>query len=188
MGNTAIKEDGTIVGEGTMHSNMMRMMKDDVFKKYKVVEVLGSGSMGFVAKAQLRDKAVGGSAVKRQSKMEKMTEKVASLGLKKSSKHDTKISDRRESPALYALKSIQVDRVSEMFLEELRNEMNILRRLDHPNIVKAYEVFHNKRQIYMVLELCDGGDLYTRAPYSEEESCVVVGQLLSAIKYMVSRT
>jgi hypothetical protein len=37
----------------------------------------------------------------------------------------------------------------------------------------------------MVLELCDGGDLYARGPYSEQVSCAIVGQLLSAIKYLV---
>jgi serine/threonine protein kinase len=46
-------------------------------------------------------------------------------------------------------------------------------------------VFDNKRQIYIVLELCDGGDLYTRAPYSEKASASIVAKLLSAIKYMV---
>lgn len=56
---------------------------------------------------------------------------------------------------------------------------------DHPNIVKALEVYDNKKQIYVVLELCDGGDLYTRAPYSEKASASIVGKLLSAIKYMV---
>jgi calcium-dependent protein kinase len=55
---------------------------------------------------------------------------------------------------------------------------------DHPNIVKAYEVYDYKKQIYIAMELCDGDDLYTRAPYSEKGSALIVGKLLSAIKYM----
>jgi serine/threonine protein kinase len=55
---------------------------------------------------------------------------------------------------------------------------------DHPNIVKAHEVFSHKKQIYIILELCDGGDLYNRLPYTEKEGAGIVGKLLSAIKYM----
>lgn len=55
---------------------------------------------------------------------------------------------------------------------------------DHPNIVKAHEVYNHKKQIYIILELCDGGDLYTRLPYSEMEAAYISGKLLSAIKYM----
>ena len=67
---------------------------------------------------------------------------------------------------------------------QLRNEIDILRNLDHPNIIKPLEVYDGKKQIYMVLELCDGGDLYKRAPYSEKDSATIMGKLLSAIKYM----
>jgi calcium-dependent protein kinase len=35
-----------------------------------------------------------------------------------------------------------------------------------------------------VLELCDGGDLYTRSPYSERESARILQQILSAVRYM----
>lgn len=46
-------------------------------------------------------------------------------------------------------------------------------------------MFETKHQMYMVLELCDGGDLHQRAPYSEKESASIAGKLLSALKYMV---
>jgi serine/threonine protein kinase len=55
---------------------------------------------------------------------------------------------------------------------------------DHPNIVKAHEVFSHKKQIFIILELCDGGDLYNRLPYTEKQGAGIVGKLLSAIKYM----
>jgi serine/threonine protein kinase len=92
------------------------MMHDNVFKKYKVIEVIGTGSMGFVAKARIRTKEIGGSALKKKGFLQR--------------KNDANsLADRREDPVFYALKSIQVDRVSSVFLEELRNEMDILRRL-----------------------------------------------------------
>jgi len=88
---------------------------------------------------------------------------------------------------LFALKSIQLARMSEEFILELKNEIDILKSLDHPNIVKPTEVFHRKRQINVVMELCAGGDLYTRDPYTETQAASITGQVLSAISYMHSR-
>jgi len=84
----------------------------------------------------------------------------------------------------YALKTIQLDRVSRTFLEELMNEVDILNTMDHPNIVKLREVISHEKQIFMVLELCDGGDLYSRLPYTEKEAAYITGKMLSAVKYM----
>jgi len=98
--------------------------------------------------------------------------------------NDTDHSAIKSSSSSYALKSIHLDRVSTAFVEELKNEINILKTMDHPNIVKLHEVFSHKKQIYLILELCDGGDLYTRLPYTEKDSAYITGKLLSAIKYM----
>jgi calcium-dependent protein kinase len=45
-----------------------------------------------------------------------------------------------------------------MFLRELQ----IIKTLDHPNIIKFYEVYHDKMYFYIVMEYCDGGELYER--------------------------
>ena len=49
---------------------------------------------------------------------------------------------------------------------------------------QAFEVFEKKREIFIVMELCSGGDLYRRLPYSESDSAKITTKLLSAIKYM----
>lgn len=56
--------------------------------------------------------------------------------------------------------------------------------MDHPHIVKQHEIYKYKKQIYLILECCDGGDLYTRSPYSEKQAATIVTCLLSAIQYM----
>jgi calcium-dependent protein kinase len=90
-----------------------------------------------------------------------------------------------ESFFLYALKYISPDSVSPEFVAELKNEINILRCLDHPNIIKAHEVFRCKnKQMFIVLELCDGGDLYTRAPYTERQAARIITKLLSAVRFV----
>lgn len=88
----------------------------------------------------------------------------------------------------YALKSIHLDRCRDAtFKEELLNEIGILQRLDHPNIVKAMETFDFRDRLYLVLELCSGGDLYARDPYDETQACSIVHSLLDAVAYMHSK-
>eukprot|EP00804_Cyclotella_cryptica_P025319 CCRYP_012420-RF/>CCRYP_012420-RF protein AED:0.45 eAED:0.45 QI:0/0/0/1/0/0/2/0/310 len=84
----------------------------------------------------------------------------------------------------YALKCIQLRLVQKSYLDELRNEIEVLRSLDHPNIVKAYEVYETPRNIYVLMEYCSGGDLYARAPYTENAAASLMAQLASAIAHM----
>lgn len=39
------------------------------------------------------------------------------------------------------MKIIKKDKVDESYLANLGNEVNILKKLDHPNIVKLYEIY-----------------------------------------------
>ena len=86
-----------------------------------------------------------------------------------------------------ALKSISLEKtMSKALLDEMKNEVEILKKMDHPNIVRAMETYNYKHQIYIVMELCSGGDLYTRDPYSEEEAANITASILSAVAYMHS--
>eukprot|EP00934_Nitzschia_sp_Nitz4_P000490 Nitzschia sp. Nitz4//scaffold133_size116822//66538//68818//NITZ4_003809-RA/size116822-snap-gene-0.5-mRNA-1//1//CDS//3329535402//490//frame0 len=88
----------------------------------------------------------------------------------------------------YAMKSIHLNRITDQsFLTELRNEIGILRKLDHPHIVRAIETYEHRQRIYIVMEICSGGDLYSRDPYTEEQAARIVTSILSAIAYMHSR-
>lgn len=42
-------------------------------------------------------------------------------------------------------------------LGTLRNEIDMLRSLDHPNIIRAYESYEVGRDLHLVMELCTGG-------------------------------
>jgi serine/threonine protein kinase len=67
---------------------------------------------------------------------------------------------------------------------DLKKEAKILSQCDHPNIVKLYEVTKVNNRISLVLELCDGGNVLTRLPYTEAEASRIVKQVTSAIAYM----
>lgn len=38
--------------------------------------------------------------------------------------------------------------------------MEILRELDHPNVIKLFETFEDKDSVYIVMELCEGGEIF----------------------------
>jgi len=84
----------------------------------------------------------------------------------------------------FAMKRIILSKLSDEYREELRNEISILRDLDHPNIVRLYEIYDVKSQIYVVMELCDGGDLWERKPYSERDAATLTKKIVSAVTHM----
>ena len=71
--------------------------------------------------------------------------------------------------------------------KEIFNEINILRTLDHPNILKIFEFYSNKESYSIVTELCSGGELFQeivdKGPFNESYSAYVMFQVLSAINY-----
>ncbi len=61
-----------------------------------------------------------------------------------------------------------------------------MQTVDHPNIVKYYETYDDKKYIYLVMELCTGGELYenmmnSRKTYSEKEAAFLMTKLLRAL-------
>lgn len=104
----------------SMHEGFIRERNLDVYKKYEEMEVLGKGSMGHVARVQVREGAEGGSAFNSSSHGKRNPK------LPPGSTSST-LSEKRKHKVDYALKSIQLDRVSPQFLEELRNEIDILK-------------------------------------------------------------
>eukprot|EP00746_Dinoflagellata_sp_MGD_P007591 gnl/MRDRNA2_/MRDRNA2_115046_c0_seq1.p1 gnl/MRDRNA2_/MRDRNA2_115046_c0~~gnl/MRDRNA2_/MRDRNA2_115046_c0_seq1.p1 ORF type:complete len:530 (+),score=113.82 gnl/MRDRNA2_/MRDRNA2_115046_c0_seq1:81-1670(+) len=70
-------------------------------------------------------------------------------------------------------------------------EVEIMRLMDHPNIIKLYETFEDAKFYYMVMELCEGGELFDKiiaadTGFSEVLASKVVRQIARAVKYMHS--
>jgi Protein kinase domain len=58
----------------------------------------------------------------------------------------------------YAMKSIHLSRVTDpAFVEELRNEVAVLKALDHPHIVRCIETFEHRNQIFIIMEVSSTG-------------------------------
>ncbi len=63
-----------------------------------------------------------------------------------------------------------------------------MKSLDHPNIIKLYETFEDVRNIYLVMELCAGGELFDRiihaGHFTEAQAAVIMQQILRIIFYL----
>lgn len=44
----------------------------------------------------------------------------------------------------------------------LQNEVEILSHIDHPNVLKLYEIFEEQHFMYLVMELMEGGEVRSR--------------------------
>jgi calcium-dependent protein kinase len=91
--------------------------------------------------------------------------------------------------SLYALKEISKQDMTPEIVEEMRNEVAILRSLDHPNILRVYDWYETPTHSYMVMEYCSGGNLLSsdRCPYTEPQVAQVMIQVLGAMVYIHKR-
>ena len=152
-------QETTAPTTGMLNTNMVHERTGDVSSKYEVIQAIGEGSMGAISKARIRDSKKGGSAYHPHphNVTQVLFPPVSESG-------HLRPEGRRQSEVNYALKTIQLARVTPDFVDELRNEISLLKSMDHPNIVKAYEVYERRTQIYIVMELCSGG--YVRPLYN----------------------
>ena len=91
----------------------------------------------------------------------------------------------------YAIKSISKKNLDEKDFEGLVKEVDIISSLDHPNIIKFYETYHDKFYFHLVMELCKGRDSFNQIVIIEkcEEKKVVslIAKVLLAIAHCHSR-
>lgn len=72
--------------------------------------------------------------------------------------------------------------------DSLDNEIKVLRKLRHSNIVRLMETFEDKNKVYLVMELVTGGELFDRivekGSYTERDASELIKQILEAVDYM----
>ena len=76
-------------------------------------------------------------------------------------------------------------------LEKFEREINILKKSDHPNIIKLYEVFESNRSLYLIMEECKGGEVFdkiiehiqSKKMYTEKDAANIFIQMMSAVDY-----
>jgi len=72
--------------------------------------------------------------------------------------------------------------------KRLHTEVNILTRVNHPNIVCLKDMYETSEKMFLVMELVTGGELFDKivekGSYSEKDASVIVRKILSAVEYL----
>lgn len=72
--------------------------------------------------------------------------------------------------------------------QSLLEEVKLVKQLDHPNIMKLYEFFGDKKYYYLVMEVYKGGELFdeiiNRQKFSEADAATMMKQVLSGVTYL----
>jgi calcium-dependent protein kinase len=67
-------------------------------------------------------------------------------------------------------------------------EVEILKKLIHPNIMQIFEFYEDKKNFYIITEFCDGGELFDKivekGQLNETDAAGIMKQLLSAVSYI----
>lgn len=103
------------------------------------------------------------------------------------------VASRKSDGESFAIKTIAKTKI----LESPRNaqsvykEITVLRKINHPNIIKLYEVYENEMYIHLVIEYLKGGELFQRlqnkGTYSEKDASLAIKHVLEALDYCHKR-
>ncbi len=90
-----------------------------------------------------------------------------------------------------AIKIMKKSSMDSSDLELVRTEIEILKICQHPNIIRLYNVFENADYLYIIMEYCSGGDLFSYLEkrnfrVSEQRASTIIHKMSTAVYYMHS--
>ena len=91
----------------------------------------------------------------------------------------------KQSGDIRAMKQITKTKITDM--GKFQTEIKILSMLDHPNIVRLFEVIEDDKYYNLLEELCTGGELLTRAQNNqlkEKDIARIFNQIMSGVAYI----
>ncbi|XP_023780722.1 serine/threonine-protein kinase Nek1 isoform X18 [Cyanistes caeruleus] len=99
----------------------------------------------------------------------------------------------KENGQHYVIKEINISKMSNKEREESRREVAVLANMKHPNIVLYRESFEENGCLYIVMDYCEGGDLFKKInaqkgiPFSEDQILDWFVQICLALKHIHDR-
>lgn len=100
----------------------------------------------------------------------------------------TYLCTERETGAQYACKSISKKKLrTQVDIEDVRREVEIMRHLPtHPNIVTLKDTYEDDGAVHLVMELCEGGELFdrivARGHYTEKAAAFVTKTIVEVVQ------
>ena len=104
------------------------------------------------------------------------------------------LTSRKGTDQMFAVKKVSKslvlqDKVKKYF----NNEIYILKQVNHPNIIKLYEIKQTLNNVFLVFDLCNGGALsnclekymkQNKRPFTQEIAQSIIRQLVSGLQYL----
>ena len=90
----------------------------------------------------------------------------------------------KQSGDIRAMKQITKSKIKD--ISKFQTEIKILSMVDHPNIVRLFEVIEDDKYFNLLQELCTGGELYKKhqtTQLKEKEIAIIFNQIMSAVAY-----
>ena len=104
------------------------------------------------------------------------------------------LASRKGTDQMYAVKKVSKSLVlQEKVKKYFNNEIYILKQVNHPNIIKLYEIKQTLNNFYLVFDLCNGGGLsnclekymkQNKKPFTQEIAQSIIRQLVSGLQYL----
>ena len=103
-----------------------------------------------------------------------------------------KLGEHIKTKKKVAIKILDKEKIkSKEDLTRIKREIKILSILDHPNIIKTYKISETPKKYYIIMEYCEGGELFDyiveKERLDEFESSIFFYQLINALDYIHSK-
>uniref|UniRef100_A0A667WSN4 Calcium/calmodulin dependent protein kinase I n=1 Tax=Myripristis murdjan TaxID=586833 RepID=A0A667WSN4_9TELE len=97
------------------------------------------------------------------------------------------LAEEKSTQKLVAIKCIP-KKALEGKENSIENEIAVLHKIKHANIVSLEDIFESKSHLYLVMQLVSGGELFDRIIekgfYTEKDASKLIQQILDAVKYL----
>ena len=95
---------------------------------------------------------------------------------------------------IYVMKKMELNHLKEKQQRECYREVSILRKVNHPNIIKYYSSFLEKENLYIIMEYAESGDLYSLIKhykrhlknFEEFDIWRIASEILNGLNYLHS--
>jgi len=102
-----------------------------------------------------------------------------------------KSAKNRKTGRIWAVKFIDKKFVDRSDLMLLAREIDIMKKVDHPNVLRLNEVYETADQLALVMQLVTGGELFykivEKGNYSERDAANIVIQMIKGVTYLHSQ-
>jgi len=98
------------------------------------------------------------------------------------------LATHRETGSQRAVKILNFDRINSYNVRKIHNEIILLTKLNHANIIKLHDVYYGNKAVYIITDVCHGKELFECVKsgfvFDEDKVSKLMHEMLSAVNYL----